>query len=125
MEVFWTQAFWIGILLVFVFFGYLDHRTKRRRLEMLHEERLIALEKGVPLPELPEFGPPPKPVSPRVDHPNAGAITGIVLLCAGLGGMGALIFSHVENLHKYWSTPLPLALVGYGLFNYFLIKKRD
>ena len=35
--------------------GYLHvkHQTRRKRLELIHQERLVAMEKGIPLPEFP------------------------------------------------------------------------
>jgi hypothetical protein len=32
---------------------YLTYRERQRRLEVLHQERIVAMEKGIPLPELP------------------------------------------------------------------------
>lgn len=29
------------------------HQSRRKRLEIIHQERLVAMEKGIPLPELP------------------------------------------------------------------------
>jgi hypothetical protein len=124
-EGFWVAAPWLGVCAMFVFLGYLDHRTKRRRMEMLHQERLVALEKGVPLPEVPEMAPPPRPVALKTEHPNAALATGIILFFAGAGGVGALALVPDRELHRYWSTPLPLAMVGFGLVLYhYLTKKR-
>jgi hypothetical protein len=32
---------------------YVKHESRRKRLEMMHQERLAAMEKGIPLPEFP------------------------------------------------------------------------
>lgn len=48
-------------LLLFAFlviFGLISSREKQRRLELIHQERMAAIEKGAPLPELPEFESP-------------------------------------------------------------------
>jgi hypothetical protein len=39
--------------------GYMHvkHQSHRRRLEIIHQERLVAMEKGIPLPEFPLVGP--------------------------------------------------------------------
>ena len=116
----------LGICAVFVFLGYLDYRGKKRRLEMLHQERLAAIEKGIPLPELPELGPPPpRPVGPKKEHPNAALATGIILLFAGLGGVAALALVPAQELRRYWSTPLPLAMVGFGLVLFHYLTKKS
>jgi len=116
----------LGICAVFVFLGYIDYRGKRRRLEMLHQERLAAIERGIPLPELPELGPPPpRPAGPKGEHPNAALATGIILLFGGLGGVGALALVPAQELHRYWSTPLPLAMVGFGLVLFHYLTKKS
>jgi hypothetical protein len=113
----------LGFFSIFVFFGYFDYRSKKRRLEVLHQERMAAIEKGIPLPELPELEPPPRPAAPKGDYPNAALLTGIILLCAGVGGIGGFILS--PPLQKYFSLPLPLVLVGFGLVLYhYLTNKR-
>jgi hypothetical protein len=62
---------------------YITHRSKQRRLEIIHEERMAAMEKGIPLPEFPldqpkQHRPPDPPVLP---------ILGIVLATLSLGTM--------------------------------------
>ena len=70
----------------FVAYLYFRHIERQRRLEIVHQERLAAMEKGIPLPELP-LDPPnvPKPPDPR-----APLIHGIVWLALGFGAMLAL-----------------------------------
>ncbi len=96
-----------------LFFGYLylKHRTRIRRLELVHEERLIAMEKDFPLPELP-MDPPQVRVPP---DPHFPMILGMVLSMFGTGSMIALRFSSVEQLQILWIAPLPVVLIGLGL----------
>ena len=70
----------------FVAYLYFKHIERQRRLEIVHQERLAAMEKGIPLPELP-LDPPkvPKPPDPR-----APLIHGIVWSALGGGAMLAL-----------------------------------
>jgi hypothetical protein len=113
-------------LLIFAFlviFGLLSSREKQRRLELIHQERMAAIEKGVPLPELPEFESPNRPRLQKI-YPDAALIWGIILLSVGAGGMGALALSRKPELHDYWSMPLPLALAGVGLLLYHLLAHR-
>jgi hypothetical protein len=45
---------------------YFRHVERRRRLEIVHQERLAAMDKGIPLPELPlDPQSVPKPPDPR------------------------------------------------------------
>jgi hypothetical protein len=37
----------------FIGFYYFRHRERQRRLETVHQERMAAMDKGIPLPELP------------------------------------------------------------------------
>lgn len=94
-------------------FGYLflRYRTRIKRLELIHQERLVAIEKDFPLPEIPLD--PPKEKSPL--NPYVPLILGIVLIMFGGGTMIALRFTMDAELQKLWITPLPLALVGVGL----------
>ena len=96
-----------------LFFGYLylKYRTRIKRLELIHQERLIAMERDFPLPELPMD--PPREKSPF--NPFVPLILGIVLVMFGGGAMVAMRFSLEAEFQKLWITPLPLVLVGAGL----------
>ncbi len=106
----------------FVAYLFFKHSERKRRLEIVHQERLVAMEKGIPLPELP-LEPPnvPKPPDPREP-----LLHGIIWLAFGLGGMATLFFIAPPHLPALWSLPLPLALLGGGLtLYYFLATDRS
>ena len=96
---------------------------RQRRLEIVHQERLAAMEKGIPLPEL-ALDPPqvPKPPDPR-----APLLHGIVWLAFGGGAMLALrLFAPWHDGRALWPLPIPLALLGVGLILYYaLASDRD
>lgn len=99
-----------AIVAAFVAYFYLKNKTRLRRLEVIHQERLAAMDKGIPLPELPID--PPEPPS------SAGGkvlLHGVVWLAFSLGGMIVLYLILPPNLHKLWVTPLPLTFLGIGL----------
>ena len=102
-----------AVAAAFVAYLYFRHIERQRRLEIVHQERLAAMEKGIPLPELP-LDPPrvPKPPDPR-----APLIHGIVWLALGGGAILALRF--LPNAPVLWPLPLPLALLGIGLILYY------
>lgn len=108
-----------GALLGYLYFKY---REKQRRLEIIHQERLAAMDKGIPLPELP-IDPP---ILEKRPDPHVPLILGIVLMTFGAGSMIALsLVSKVEE-RVYWPLPLPLAMVGLGLILYhFLAASRE
>jgi len=102
---------------------YLRYRSKKDRLEIIHQERILAMDKQIPLPELP-FDPPPKynPYSECVP-----LILGLMLSGFGFGTMVALFFFLRDNveLARYWVMPLPIALMGLGLILvHFLVSNH-
>lgn len=111
----------LALAVAFLGYFYLKHRERQRRLEIIHQERLAAMDKGIPLPELP-IDPPrvPNPPDPRVP-----LILGIVLLAFGGGSMLALSLVSTSDA-RFWPMPLPVALVGLGLMlYYFLAANRE
>ncbi len=95
-------------------FGWLYLR--HRRMEMLHRERLVAMEKGLPLPEV--FYESPRVSSPP--HPHLFLHIGIPMLTVGVGTMVALRMVGFPG----WPLPLPVALSGVGLMLYHVLAGR-
>jgi hypothetical protein len=108
----------------FIGYFYFKFRAQQSRLEIIHKERLAAMDKGIPLPELPIDPPPLKPRTRESQH--IPLILGILLLALGSGTMGALLMMEIEEAHNTWPLPLPLALAGLGLILYhFLATSRE
>ncbi len=97
-------------------YEYLKRRGWERRMEIMHAERLTAMEKGIPLPELP-IDPPLPPTDPRVP-----LVVGVVLTTFGGGAMISLAILAVGK--NYWAAPLPVTLVGVGLMLYYFLSVR-
>lgn len=95
---------------------YLRSQDRRRRLEIIHAERLAAMEKGIPLPELPLD---PLATTRRPSDPGAPLIIGIVLAAFGIGSIIALAL--VDRFRPAWPMPLPVALMGAGLVLYYYL----
>jgi hypothetical protein len=97
---------------------YFKHVERRRRLEIIHQERLAAMEKGIPLPELPlDPARVPKPSDPREI-----LVQGIAWSALGGGAMLALrLIEPWPNGQVIWPLPLPLALLGIGLILYYAL----
>src|SRR5688572_19711960 len=85
---------------------YFKHVERRRRLELLHQERLAAMDKGIPLPELPLDA--PKVRTPP--DPRAPLIHGIVWSALGGGAVLALLLFPRADTQALWPLPLPIAL---------------
>ncbi|MFN3194280.1 MAG: hypothetical protein ACE361_27480 [Aureliella sp.] len=90
---------------------YLRFRTRIKRLELIHQERLQAMEKDFPLPELPVD----PPVVRNPPNPHVPLILGVVLVMFGAGSMVALYFAAAEGIQKLWVAPLPVLFIGVGL----------
>jgi hypothetical protein len=98
---------------------YLKHQSRRKRLEIVHQERLVAMEKGIPLPEFPL-----EPArNPRVPDPTVLPILGIVLLSLSVGAMIVLYRTLDAEEHGFWVSPLPLTFLGVGLLAFHLLKR--
>jgi hypothetical protein len=99
---------------------YLRYREKQRRLEIIHQERLAAMDKGIPLPELP-IDPP---IVEKRPDPHVPLILGTVLMTFGAGSMIAL--SLIPNIEQrsYWPLPLPVAMIGLGLLLYYFLASN-
>lgn len=102
----------------FVAYLYFKHLERQRRLEIAHQERLAAMEKGIPLPEFP-LDPPKVPVPP---DPRELLVHGIVWTALGLGAMVALLLiGPPSNGLVLWPLPLPLGLLGIGFLLYYAL----
>lgn len=95
---------------------YFKHRERQRRLEIIHQERLAAMEKGIPLPELPlaEARTPPDPRAPLLH--------GIIWIALGFGGIVAMFL--IPNGLSVWPLGLPLLFLGVGLVLYYALGSR-
>ena len=108
----------LGLALGFVAYFYFRHNERVRRLEIVHQERLAAMEKGIPLPELPlDPAKVPKPMDPRVP-----LLHGIAWTALGFGGVAALmIVGPLPNMPVLWPFALPLMFLGVGLILYYVL----
>jgi hypothetical protein len=96
------------------------HQSRRKRLEIIHQERLVAMEKGIPLPEFPL-----EPVrgSGQSDPDNVIPILGTVLLSLSVGTMIVLYRTLEAAEHGFWVSPLPFAFLGVGLLAFHFLKR--
>jgi len=117
-----------GLIVLAIAFGlvawlYLRSRERQKRMDAVHQERLAAMDKGIPLPELP-FDPPKLPPAPP--NPRAILLHGIVWTAFGFGGIATLLVTgHVNGGPAWWPLPLPLAFLGIGLILYYVIASRS
>ncbi len=104
-----------------VAYFYFKHLERQRRLEIVHQERLVAMEKGIPLPEFP-LDPPRVPQPP---NPGIPLMHGIVWTALGGGAMLALhLIGPQPGGQVLWPLPLPLVFLGAGLILYFVLASE-
>ena len=99
---------------------YMKYQSRQKRLEIIHQERMAAMEKGIPLPEFPleparERRPPDPTVLP---------ILGTVLLTLSVGAMIVLYLNLEAPSHSLWVSPLPFAFLGVGLIAFHFLQAR-
>jgi hypothetical protein len=99
---------------------YVKQRGRQKRLEIIHQERMAAMEKGIPLPEFPleearERRPP---------DPNVLPIMGTVFFSLSVGAMIALYLNLSAPFRNDWVFPLPLAFLGVGLIAFHFLKSE-
>lgn len=99
---------------------YLRHKTRQKRIDIIHEERMAAMEKGIPLPEFPL-----EPArDPRPDPDNVIPILGTVLSSLSVGAMIVLYLNLPAPSHNMWISPLPFAFLGVGLIAFHFLKRE-
>ena len=107
-----------GALVAYLYFRHVE---RRRRLEIIHQERLVAMEKGIPLPELPIDA----PSTPHARVPRKVLIHGIVWLAIGMGGMGSAYVTMLRwNGQTLWPLLLPPVFLGLGLVLYYVLASN-
>ena len=98
---------------------YMRYSSRQKRMEIIHQERMAAMEKGIPLPELPmELREPER----RPPDPFVLPILGIVLFTLAIGTMIVLFLLRPGVSTALWVTPLPFAFLGAGLLAFNFLK---
>lgn len=134
------EFFWSLIVLAWVFgwaiLWYLRRKAVEARSlklrEMLHRERLAAIDKGVPLPEIPgEHEAIPAWLTPEADRIRAAWLRRLALLlgCAaplvGIGMCVGFYYSPDRGFHIMWSLGFIPILGGIGFLLYALLASRS
>ena len=96
---------------------YFKHQARQHRLQIVHQERMAAMEKGIPLPEFPL-----EPVHHRRPDPTVVPILGTVLFSLSLGTMIVLYLNLPAQNHAFWISPLPFSFLGVGLIAFHFLN---
>lgn len=98
---------------------YVTHQSRQKKIEVVHRERMAAMEKGIPLPEFPS--------EPERYHRSRDQevlpIMGTVFSTLSLGAMVVLYMALPAPSHGFWVAPLPLAFLGVGLIAFYFMNR--
>ncbi len=133
-EFFWSAlgVIWIFGWTAFVYLRRraLDDRSVKLR-ELLHRERMAAIDKGVPLPEIPaEEEADPVWLRPEAERLRAAwlrrvaLVLGLFFVFGGLGLCAGFYWAPDRGFHGMWTLGLIPAMSGIGLLLYALIASK-
>ncbi|CAN5705421.1 hypothetical protein BH11ARM2_BH11ARM2_07060 [soil metagenome] len=95
---------------------YMKGQVRQSRMEIIHQERMAAMEKGIPLPEFPlepERG-------PREGDPRVIPLLGLVLSTLSVGAMIVLSMNFRDPGVRI--LPLPFTFLGVGFLAFYFMK---
>ena len=121
-------------LIAAAFYLVVRHQNLQRyriRLEMIQKERLVAMEKGIPFPELPDYDEQKQRTADSLFalmrvNPRWPLGVGALLVVLGAGITIALYLSEESYHNRVWSMGLIPISGGIGLFlQYWLMRVHD
>ncbi len=121
---------WVfGFIAVILVAWHLRQKRRLERLQIVHEERMKAMEKGIPLPEFPDLDDNETrrrmgeslaaSMAPRDWHPRWPLGVGALLIMGGLGTSVAMRLSAWDYHQELWSFGLIGVFVGLGFFLFY------
>ena len=115
------KLIWVfGWVLVILAVWFVRGRRRERRLDMIHAERMAAMDKGVPLPELPDYE-DRRHAGPHSPRTVLGA--GITIAMLGTGICLALFLSGDAYHNQIWPFGLIGVFLGVGLVLHYLLTR--
>lgn len=118
----------LAVILGFVWArSYLQFKKRAQEREMIHRERMLAMEKGIPLPEFPFVEPEPRGslldyLSSHSVIPKFSLALGILLVFGG-GGLMAALMLFPPGAQKGWSFGFIPLFLGTGFLLYYLVSR--
>jgi hypothetical protein len=122
--------FWVfGWVLLLILIWHLKGQRRQKRIEMIHKERMMAMEKGIPLPELPEVGDDSarstlaEAVGGIRINPRWPLGLGALSVMVGAGTSLALWLMTDPDPHNAWPLGLIGVFLGVGLFFHYALTR--
>lgn len=120
-----TGALNLGLLALLIWGLHLRATRRARRLEMLHEERMLAMEKGIPLAEMPQMEESLRAWPDRVasSDPRWTLMVGVISVFLGAGIMATVLTIKSNDARQFWPLGLLPMFWGFGfLLLYGLLR---
>lgn len=126
--------FWVfGFAAVLLIAWHLRNKRRLEKLNIIHQERMKAMEKGIPLPEFPELEESEskiiigKALASNIEatpwNPKWPLGVGALLIMAGLGTSVAMMLSRWEFHNELWPFGLIGVFVGVGFFFFYALTR--
>jgi hypothetical protein len=123
--IFWVFG-WAAFVLIII---YMKNRKRQKSLELIHKERMAAMEKGIPMPEWPDYDINGKGAifedlrSERGRNPKGALGAGAILIMIGAGM--CLAFYMWREMRQIWPIGLIVVFTGIGvLLSYVLTRDK-
>jgi hypothetical protein len=112
-----TGLVWVfGAAAIFLVVKVLNTRRYQIKLDFIHKERIAAMDKGIPLPELPEYDKPSQTLLSYVRLNPRWPLGAGVTLILGAIGLGLALFLSGDPYHRQiWSFSFIPFFLGFGL----------
>lgn len=124
--------FWVfGWVVVGLITWHMKMKKRQHRLELIHQERMLAMEKGIPLPELPELPDENKKNGLRnlwqTQTTNPRWPLGVGAICVSLGaGISTALYLSGDSYHQQvWPFGLISVFLGFGLFLHYAFTRKS
>jgi len=126
---------WVfGFAIVLLVAWHLRNKRRLEKLQLIHEERMKAMEKGIPLPEFPELEADEgkniigKALATNIEskpwNPRWPLGVGVLLIMGGIGTTVAMKLSSDSGFNSdLWPFPLIGVFVGVGMFLFYALTR--
>ncbi len=125
---------WVfGFAAVLLIAWHLRNKRRIEKLKLIHEERMKAMEKDIPLPEFPELGESEgntligKALASNIQsgpwNPRWPLGVGALLIMSGLGTSVAMLMSGWDWHNEMWPFGLIGVFVGVGMFLFYALTR--
>ena len=127
--------FWVfGVAAVLLIAWHMRNKRRLEKLQIIHEERMKAMEKGIPLPEFPELEESESNIiignalasniQSKPWNPRWPLGVGVLLIMGGLGTTFAMRMSEDYGFQQeLWAFPLIGVFVGVGMFLFYALTR--